>query len=162
MATKNKPKQEPRASYTFPWLHRDVSKAVSVEIGSTWFNNKGTKKDANNEYSTKVMGTFRCDNDGCSTHGWGSKTVAILIRGYPDNGYHAVVFNQRCRSCNKLGTLTLDKNSYVERVAYRLKKWGGVRMEVQHYTGQVGPPHERELCEGCKRGHCQQRSNREV
>jgi hypothetical protein len=68
------------------------------------------------------MGKFRCNNNGCSNRGWGSKKVTILIRGYPENGYNAVVFNQRCMSCNGLGTLTLDENSYVKRVAYRLKK----------------------------------------
>ena len=73
------------------------------------------------------------------------------------NGYNAIIFNQRCESCNGLGTLTLDKNSYVERVAYRLKKWAGVRMEEQHYAGKVGSPHKSELCEGCKRGYCQER-----
>lgn len=82
--------------------------------------------------------------------------VTILIRGYPGNGYNAVVFNQRCKSCNWLGVFTLDKNSYVNRVAYRLKKWAGVHVEKQHYNGKTGPPHESDLCEGCKRGVCMQ------
>lgn len=72
------------------------------------------------------MGRFTCNNDGCFKKGWASRKVAIFIRGYPEKGYSAVVFNQRCESCNRLGTLTLDKNSYLERVAYRLKKWVGV------------------------------------
>jgi hypothetical protein len=33
-------------------------------------------------------------------------------------------------------------DSYVERVAYRLKKWCGVELERP------------EFCEGCKAGHC--------
>jgi hypothetical protein len=156
----SKPKRKPGASYMFPWLHREVSKAVSVaKIRSRWINTKDDHKASNNQYSTNVMGKFTCNNDGCPTRGWSSKTVSILIRGYPENGYNAVIFNQRCKSCNKLGDLTLDKDSYVERVAYRLKKWAGVRMEQQHYTGKAGRPHERELCEGCKRGYCQQRYN---
>ncbi|KAH8798600.1 zinc-binding domain-containing protein [Xylogone sp. PMI_703] len=142
-------------SFMFPLLHQDVSNAVSNEIGSVWFNNKGGNEDCNNKYSTNVMGKFRCNNDRCSNHGWGSKKVSILIRGYPENGYNALVFNQCCKSCNKLGTLTLDENSYIDRVTYRLKKWAGVWMEEQHYAGKVGLPHKRELCEGCKQGYCQ-------
>ncbi|KAI4862768.1 zinc-binding domain-containing protein [Hypoxylon rubiginosum] len=148
-----KPKNEAKTSYTYPSLHHDVSKAVSSDIAKTWFSKKSG--GAHSEYSTHVMGKFKCDNGGCSNRGWGSKKVTILIRGFSGNGYNAVVFNQRCRSCNKLGTLTLDDTSYVERVAYRLKKWAGVKMEDQRYDGKVGPPHKTELCEGCKRGYCQ-------
>jgi hypothetical protein len=152
-----KPKSVTRTSFMFPSLHQDVVKAVSDEIHSTWFNRNGSQKDSNNKYSTNVMGKFGCDNDGCPNRGWASKKVAILIRGYPENGYNAVVFNQRCKACNRLGTLTLDENSYVGRVAYRLKKWAGVPMEEQHYAGKAGLPRKHELCEGCKRGYCQQR-----
>jgi len=154
---RTKHEQETRASFMFPSLHQDVSKAVSNEIHSTWFNKTGSDNDSNNKYSTNVMGKFRCNNDSCPSRGWTSKKVTILIRGYSQNGYNAVVFNQHCKACNGLGTLTLDKNSYVERVAYRLKKWAGVPMEEQHYAGKVGLPHKRELCEGCKHGYCQQR-----
>ena len=59
-------------------------------------------------------------------------------------------------SNNKLGALTLDEHSYVERVAYRLKKWAGVRMEQMRYAGKGGLPHRSDLCEGCRRGYCQQ------
>lgn len=100
------------------------------------------------------MGKFKCNNKRCSARSWSSKNVAILIRGYPENGYNAVVFNQRSKSCNELGQLTLDKDSYVERVAYRIKKWAGVEMEPPHYAGKIGPPYEGELCEGCKAGYC--------
>ena len=153
---RSRPEGETRTSITFPSLHQDVSNAVSNEIHSTWFSEKGGDDDSENKYSTNVMGKFRCHNDDCSNNrGWASKKVTILIRGYPENGYNAVVFNQRCKYCDGLGTLTLDKNSYVERVTYRLKKWAGVPMERQHYDGKRGLPHKRELCEGCKRGYCQ-------
>jgi len=105
------------------------------------------------------MGRFTCQNDGCATSGWSSKMVAILIRGYSENGYNAVVFNQRCKTCNKLGDFTLNKESYVERVSYRLKKWAGVQVEQPHYTEKTGPPHLRDFCEGCKQGYCQQSDN---
>jgi len=145
-----------RTSLMFPSLHQDVINAVSDEIASTWFHEKDSDRDSNNEYSTHVMGKFKCNNNACSTVGWGSKKVAIRIRGYPRNGYNAVVFNQCCKSCNQLGTLTLDEKSYVDRVAYRLKKWAGVPMEHQYYPPKKGLPHKRNLCEGCKRGVCQQ------
>ena len=151
-----KPKGETRTSFMFPSFHQDVVNSVSDEIASTRFHKNDSNRDSNNEYSTHVMGKFKCNNDSCSADGWGSKKVAILIRGYPKNGYNAVVFNQRCKSCNRLGTLTLDKESYVDRVTYRLKKWAGVPMEQQDYTPKEGLPHERDLCEGCKRGVCQQ------
>ena len=99
------------------------------------------------------MGT---NNNACSKDGSSSKKVAISIKGYPRNGYNAVVFNQRCMACKCLGTLTLDYESYVDRVAYRLKKWAGVAMEQKYFAPKEGPPHESDLCEGCKRGVCQQ------
>ncbi|KAI1373494.1 zinc-binding domain-containing protein [Hypoxylon crocopeplum] len=150
----SKRKNEGDTSYTYPSLHHDVSEAVSSDISKVWFSKQSG--GARDEYSTHVMGKFKCENGGCSNHGWGSKKVAIVIREFSGNGYNAVVFNQRCRSCNKLGTLTLDNNSYVERVAYRLRKWAGVRVEKQHYDGRTGPPHRSDLCEGCKSGYCRE------
>lgn len=70
------------------------------------------------------MGKFKCRNRACSSGGWSSKKVAILIRGFFENGYNAVLYNQRCEVCNELGMLTLDEKSYVERVAHESKKIG--------------------------------------
>jgi len=150
----SKSKRETRTSFVFPSLHEDVVKAVSETIDSTWFceNNDDEEVD---EYSTHVMGKFRCMNRACSAGGWGSKKVAIVIRGYAENGYNAEVFNQRCKSCNQLGTFTLDQNSYVDRVAYRIQKWAGVPVKKQFFGGNTSLPHEEEFCEGCKRGFCQ-------
>ncbi|KAK4194030.1 zinc-binding domain-containing protein, partial [Triangularia verruculosa] len=104
------------------------------------------------DYSTSIMGRFACRNPKCSSTGWGSKKIAIQIRGFRDNTYDAVVFKQRCRTCQHLG---INENSYIERVAYRLKKWTGVPMETPEYNAvERGPPHESSLCEGCKAGCC--------
>ncbi|KAI0008983.1 zinc-binding domain-containing protein [Xylariaceae sp. FL0662B] len=152
----SKPKGEKggaKASYTYPSLHHEVVMAVSDEIPIPWFNKKNDN-NTNKTYSTHVMGKFKCNNGGCSNSGWGSKKVAIQIRGYSGNGYNATVFSQRCRSCNTFGAFTLDENSYIERVAYRLKKWAGVQVEKQRYTEERGPPHRRKLCEGCRLGVC--------
>jgi len=156
MARKKSSKRETKTFFMFPSLHQNVEEAVSDEIASAWFQGKNSDRDSNNEYSTHVMGKFKCDNNACSTVGWGSKKVAILIRGYPRNGYNAVVYNQHCESCNELGTFTLDEESYVDRVAYRLKKWAGIPMEQRYYASKAGLPHKRNLCEGCKRGVCRQ------
>jgi len=91
-----------------------------------------------------------------SQRGWGSKKICIVIRKYPNNGYNAQVFNQECVSCGELGRMHINVDSYVERVAYRLKKWAGIAVERPAHAGSLDrPPHKSELCEGCKRGFCQ-------
>lgn len=158
MAKKKSPKPngETRPSFMFPSLHKDVVNSISHSIAFTWVRKSNSDRSAQKEYTTHVMGKFRCMNDGCGTDGWSSKKVAILIRGYAENGYNAVVFNQRCRRCKQLGTLNLDQQSYVERVAYRIQKWAGVQVARQDWVAKEGPPHKQELCEGCKRGVCRQ------
>jgi hypothetical protein len=141
-------------------LHQEVMNVISDEITSARFLENDSDEYSNNEWPTHVMGKFKCNNDACSRDGWYSKKVTILIKGYSRNGYNAVVFNQRCRSCNHLGTLILDKESYIDRVAHRLKKWAGVPVEEPPYSGKEGLPHESSLCEGCKRNFCQQKNNR--
>ncbi|KAK4038952.1 hypothetical protein C8A01DRAFT_37067 [Parachaetomium inaequale] len=155
-----KPKGELSRNTTamFPSLHEDVADALSDAFISPepWFNPTGGDDDAITVYDTHIMGRFDCRNPACAKQGWGSKKISILIRQYPDNGYNAVVFKQRCKACERVGALRLDENSYVERVTYRLKKWAGIRMETPEYNGNHrGPPHEYDLCEGCKRGYCQ-------
>jgi hypothetical protein len=145
----------------FPALHEEVLGATSSDLPFNWVL-KGPNNDrgAIQKWSTYVMGTFRCKNGECTTKGWGSKKVAILIRGYTGHGYNAVVFNQHCKTCDALGIFTLDKSSYIERVAYRIQIWAGVQLERPAYAGKTGPPHREDLCEGCKRGLCQQSSTR--
>lgn len=149
-------KGETRTSFKFPELHKSVAETVAPSITSTWFHNDDDGRHFDNEHSSCVMGKFTCDNVVCKKRCWGSKVVAILIRGYARNGYTAIVFNQRCRSCGRLGNFMLDKSSYVERVAYRLKKWAGVMVARPSFKRRTGPPHEREFCEGCKVGVCPQ------
>ncbi|KAK5543242.1 hypothetical protein LTR46_012095, partial [Exophiala xenobiotica] len=144
----SKSKGETRASFTFPSLHQEVVDAVSHSMASIWFCERNTDGGSNNKYTTHVMGKLRCIKETCGTNGWSSKKVAILIRGYAEDGYNAVVFNQRCRTCSQIGTLTLDEKSYVERVAYRIQRWAGVEVEQPYQTSKGGKPHKREFCEG--------------
>jgi hypothetical protein len=149
--------QETREFFTFPALHPNVAAAVSPEISSAWFNSAADDDDDtfDEDYNTHVMGKFICTKKTCKKR-WGSKKVAIEIRGYANNGYSAVVYNQNCKACGKPGTFELDIPSYVERVAYRLKKWAGVDMERPPFKAALGPPHESAFCEGCKRGKCRE------
>jgi hypothetical protein len=100
----SKPKGETRTSFMFLSLHQDVTNAVSNDIAWTWFPENDSDNDSNNKHSAHVMGRFRCNNYNSPSGGWASNKVAMLIRGYPENGYNAVVFNQRCKVCNQLVT----------------------------------------------------------
>lgn len=157
--SKRKARPVEETTRTFPELHDKIAAALEgTDLKPAWVErDNDSLSDHDEEYSSNVMGRFRCINQSCRTGGWGSKLVAIVIRGYDDcSGYNAEVFNQRCRACEQLGTLTLDEASYVERVVYRLKKWGGVEVERPFFGGQDGrPPHEQDLCEGCQAGYCQ-------
>ncbi|KAK1997934.1 hypothetical protein LX36DRAFT_681394 [Colletotrichum falcatum] len=157
MAKKKAPKRKAPTSFLYPHLHERVSEAVAEELPSIWFNHNSSTRTTNNEYPTYVMGKFVCDN--CPDTAWTSKKVSIVIRGYPNNGYNATVFSQRCSSCNNLGNFTLDEESYIERVAYRLKNWAGIKADRPFFSGKDGPPHRVDLCEGCKQGYCQRRNS---
>jgi hypothetical protein len=149
------PKQETKEFFTFPALNANIADAVAPEITYTWFNEDSDDDDFNNEYDTFVMGRFMCNNNACKRQSWISGKVYIEIRGFDYNGYSAVVYNQRCRSCDFLGTFVLDEQSYIERVAYRLKKWAGVAVAQPYYKVVNTPQHEQDFCEGCKRGKCE-------
>lgn len=146
--------KETRSSFMFPSLHETVRIAVSEEIPSVWFN-ANDEDDYNNEYDTRIMGKFKCNNKKCPTHGWSSKKIAIWIRGYPSGGYNAVVFNQRCNSCDELGKMTLNKETYVDRISYRLRKWAGLPVEMPYYSKKDHRRHDFAHCEGCRLGHCE-------
>jgi hypothetical protein len=148
--------QETRKFFTFPALHPNVADAVSPEIPSTWFNSDSDDAAFDEKYNTHVMGKFICTNKECKKRFWGSKMVSIEIRGYANNGYSAVVYNQSCKDCDELGTFELDIPSYVERIAYRLKRWAGVDMERPPFNEKQGLPHESAFCEGCKLGKCRE------
>lgn len=152
----NKPAQETREYFMFPELHEHIEEAVFPDISSTWFCKDENGDKSHREWFTRVMGKFTCNNSHCKKKGWFSKMVPIEIRGYGNNGYNAVVFNQRCKRCDRLGSFMLDEMSYIERVAHRLKIWAGVEMERVNYTKKKGPPHETRFCEGCKRGKCKE------
>jgi hypothetical protein len=117
----------------FPALHAKITEAVFPEITSTWFHENNDDDNFNHQWLTHVMGRFICNNNVCKKQLWVSGKVPIEIRGYGGDGYSAIVYNQRCKSCNWLGTFVPDDESYIDRVAYRLKKWAGVRVVPPYY-----------------------------
>lgn len=138
----------------FPELHTDVADLLEEDDLYFSFNNADKESGHILDYNSSIMGRFDCDNPGCNKTGWSSKKVAVWIRMYSGSKYNARVFHQRCKSCNWLSQPILD-DSYAERVAYRLKKWSGVEPEQPGYDIKKSKgPHQKELCEGCKNGHC--------
>lgn len=152
-------KPKPKTSYLYQRFHKSVSQAVAPFIGSIVFNHKPSSHAAIREYQTHVMGHFTCVNEQCEAKGWGSKKIPIVIHKYSGSKYDAVVYNQRCKKCNQLGSMFVDKESYVDRVAYRLKKWEGVQMDEPFYKKRKGKPHEHKFCEGCRLGVCGEESD---
>ncbi|PYI25776.1 hypothetical protein BP00DRAFT_430929 [Aspergillus indologenus CBS 114.80] len=139
----------------YPALHERVQQHLA-DAGLAYLTFHGQDTDAGKlrDYDTTIMGRFVCHNRSCEAAGWSSKAVAIRIRMYPDGQYNARVYHQRCRGCNALSRPFLAASSYAERVAYRLKKWHGVQVTPPAYGGAAKAPHDEELCEGCKAGHC--------
>lgn len=140
-------------SFKFQRLHARIFADIRQDIPNLWHNHRGTGRWIEG-HSTHVMGTFRCVTKRWRNRRWTSGHVAIHIRGYENNGYDAVVFNQRCDNCKQLGIFTLDDDTYVQRIVYRVKKWAGLDPGHAPYDDKHGPPHRKDLCEGCKAGYC--------
>lgn len=150
----NKPKKKPPQSWSmFPALHEKVSQAIEDDLLLVTFHGVDDASGCVNEFYTNIMGRFICHNRGCDLSGWSSKKIAVTIRMYPNDRYNARVYHQRCRGCDRLSRPKLD-GSYADRIAYRLKKWSGVEMELPPYNGESRGPHHSNLCEGCRNGHC--------
>lgn len=140
----------------YPRLHNKVSQLLGKDNLRFEFHDVDDDKGHVETYDTNIMGKFTCNNQNCKTDGWSSKKIAITIRMYSGNRYNARVYSQHCKACNSCSRPSLDEESYVERVAYRIKKWKGVSVARPHYSGDAKGEHESDLCEGCKAGHCTQ------
>ncbi|KAI8938798.1 hypothetical protein NX059_004661 [Plenodomus lindquistii] len=136
----------------YPSLHNDLSSLLSPANLSFTFYEKDDANGCINDYDTTIMGRFTCSNTACLAV-WTSKQIAITIRQYPKQRYNARVYFQSCKRCRMTSEPQLD-HSYAERVAYRLKKWEGVVVQVPPFSGGSKGPHLSELCEGCRDGHC--------
>jgi Zinc-binding domain len=153
-AMRSKKSKQAKPWSMYPSLHDDVSDLLQEDGLFFDFHEEDDDEGCTKDYDTNIMGRFNCHNSACPARGWSSKKIAIRIRMYSHEEYNARVYFQRCKSCQKLSEPLLDETSYAERVAYRLKKWCGVRVDTPSYSGRSDGPHRRDLCEGCKQGHC--------
>ncbi|EGX45577.1 hypothetical protein AOL_s00169g183 [Orbilia oligospora ATCC 24927] len=146
---RKKPKNATKKSYLFPEYHH----LVAEEVKNIVF--KSSTADGTRYNETWLVGSLKCSNCGRE---WTTGKVATAIRGYEQKngqlGYSAEVFNQRCAKCKSLGHLTLDVDTYVERVARRLAIWKGELIPEPRTGEKPTPPHETDLCEGCAVGKC--------
>ncbi|KAF3203611.1 hypothetical protein TWF679_010141 [Orbilia oligospora] len=138
-----------KKSYLFPEYHH----LVAEEVENIVF--KSSTADGTLYNETRLVGSLKCSSCGRK---WTTGTVGTAIRGYEQQngqlGYSAEVFNQRCARCDSLGHLTLDVDTYVERVARRLLIWKGEFSPKPQKKKKRTPPHITELCEGCAVGKC--------
>jgi hypothetical protein len=145
---------KPGKSSMWPEYHDQVH----AEIRDSGLNYTFQRQDTNhqvigNPYDTSIMGHFDCNNPDCRSSGWDSIKIAITIRRYQNKKYNAKVWHQCCMKCDYVGELTLDVDSYVDCVAYRLKKWSGLNPDKPPHSITAKGPRQKKFCEGCKAGH---------
>lgn len=142
----------------YPQLHSDIARYLEADNLTFEFHKMDDTSDCIKEYDTNITGRFHCTNQHCPSKGWSSKKVAITIRLYKGRRYNARVYYQRCQRCDWVSRPELHA-TYAERVAYRLQKWSGIQMERPPFSSQSKGPHLSNLCEGCRNGHCSERTS---
>ncbi|KAF3316944.1 hypothetical protein TWF173_000949 [Orbilia oligospora] len=147
---RKKAKKAVKKSYLFPEYHHLVAEKVENIVF------KSSTADGTYRDTTCLVGSLKCSS---CRWGWTTGKAATVIRGYQQKngqlGYSAQVFNQRCAKCNSLGHLTLDVDTYVERVARRLAIWKGEFIPERRTDEKFTPPHRSDLCEGCLAHECE-------
>ncbi|KAK3347153.1 zinc-binding domain-containing protein [Lasiosphaeria hispida] len=139
----------------YPHLHGRVVEALLPDVldPEPWFvHEPGTRE---NRKETFIVGRFSCPNQSCRKAGWTTGKVCIHITSYANSGYRAIVWSQRCKLCDTMGILALDEQSYIDRVAFRLKKWAGLVVPAVPYVKRGTPPHLSDFCEACIAGFCE-------
>lgn len=149
-------KQKPIATWSmYKNLHDEVSSSlVAPDLHYEFYENDDGMSSTNMR-DTNIMGRFVCHNRACRARGWPSNMIAITIRLFPGQKYNARVYHQRCKFCRWLSRPVLDQ-SYAERIVYWIRQWNGIRVERPPISRDSKGPHNRQLCEGCKAGHCSQ------
>ncbi|KAK6717080.1 hypothetical protein SNK05_000282 [Fusarium graminearum] len=149
-ATRIEPAQK---SSIYPELHGYVAESLGEKLEYT-FRDHDTKVDIKRELDNTTIGKFICGRPKCVSKRWHSNSIAITIREYEDKSYNVLVYHQLCSICEKPTRAKLDKLMYGDRVSYHLKKWNGIHVKELECKVHHNGEHKKELCQGCKKGHC--------
>ncbi|KAF4495696.1 hypothetical protein FAGAP_8160 [Fusarium agapanthi] len=145
--------EEPKSSM-YPELHKHVAKNLEEDGLEYTFRQNDQKVNIKQVHDTKVIGRFICRNRNCGFHRWFSNSIAIRIREYQGNEYNVKVYQQQCGRCKRHTRAELMELAYADRVAFHIKRWNGVDAEPPNIKVEPQSNHKKELCEGCKKGHC--------
>lgn len=137
----------------YPSLHEHVTRLLDESDLYLDFHEFDDSESCDEAYDTNIMGRFICRTSSCGGKAWSSRKIAITIRLYAGGKYNARVYHQRCKTCKRLSRPKLD-DTYAQRTAYRIKYWHGIEQERPQYRVTSNGPHNSELCEGCRHGHC--------
>ena len=137
---------------TCPELHEKVVELVGSPEDHISFNCNTENIPHEDEYSTWIVGKFKCPNKKCNKQ-WSSGKVYTNIFMYADNSYIANVYNQQCRKCKCVSKPILD-DSYENRVSRRIRIWLGLSVPPPIFTDKNTPHHDMDRCEGCRAGKC--------
>ena len=160
--------EEIRCSFMYPNLHDAVADHLrDTKVSSIKFHDDDTETELKDSTQTNIIGHFKCLNSSCdsiNTHDnkhqhktWKSGTVCTVVRFYlAENSYNALVYNQRCKVCNGLGTFEVNTETYINKISRCIKKKHNVPCEdnVHSKYHHTTKPHRADLCEGCKKGQC--------
>lgn len=137
-----------------PSEHTNVSHLLETTSLTFTFHPDDCDTTSLKEHDTTILCHFHCFNPSCASKGWVSGHVATTIRLYVDSQYNARIYHQRCKECHWISKPRILKDSYAERVAYRLKVWSGVPVEKMAKGRKTQIEHSVGLCEGCRAGRC--------
>lgn len=137
----------------YPSLHEHVVRLLEEDDLHLNFYESDESETCDETWDTNVTGRFVYRNPSCGVNAWTSGRIAVTIRLYTGGKYNVRVYHQRCKSCKRLSRPKLNE-TYAERTAYRIKNWHGIEQEARPHSGNSNGPHNSELCEGCRHGHC--------
>ncbi|KAH6952141.1 zinc-binding domain-containing protein [Fusarium avenaceum] len=149
----------PPKSSMYPELHNYVAEILDEDGLEYSFRDHDKKVDIKRQYDTNIIGRFTCRSKTCRFRQWSSNSIAITIQEYEDNSYNVIMYHQICSRCRKSTRATLDKLSYSDRVAYRLKKWNGIDAKQLVREVESNGDHKERLCEGCIKGICSKKKS---
>ncbi|KAI1013729.1 hypothetical protein LB503_010651 [Fusarium chuoi] len=145
--------EEPKSSM-YPELHNLIAENLAEDGLEYAFRLNDQRVGVKRVYDTKVIGKFICRKRNCGLRRWFSNSIAIRIREYEGKEYNVKVYQQQCGRCKQPTRAKLLELAYADRVAFHIKRWNGVDAKPPNIEVEPQWNHRKDLCEGCKKGHC--------